>query len=116
MKFAETLSITAIAFASLAYAAAAPAQQSQSMPGMDMKQSAPAAQANEHHASGTVKSVNREKGTVSIAHGAIASLNWPAMTMTFKASPEMLEALKPGSPVDFSFVQSGRNYTITSIE
>jgi Cu(I)/Ag(I) efflux system protein CusF len=69
-----------------------------------------------HRTSGVVKSVNRENGTASIAHEAVPSLRWPAMTMTFKvANREQLETLKQGAKVDFSFVQSGRDYVITQL-
>jgi Cu(I)/Ag(I) efflux system protein CusF len=80
----------------------------------------PAAQAQSAkpaHASGVVKSVNVAKGTVSIAHGPVASLNWPPMTMTFVArEKKMLENLQPGTKVEFEFVQEGSRYTITSLK
>ena len=69
-----------------------------------------------YHASGVVKAVNVEKGTVRIAHGPVASLDWPAMTMSFVAAdPKMLDKLQPGTKVTFDFVQQGARYTITSI-
>ena len=69
-----------------------------------------------HHASGVVKSVNVEKSSVTIAHGPVASLNWPAMTMSFVAADrKMLDKLQPGTKVEFEFVQQGARYTITSI-
>ena len=69
-----------------------------------------------HHASGVVKAVNLEKGTVSIAHGPVASLNWPAMTMSFVAAErKILDKLQPGTKVEIEFVQEGARYTITSI-
>jgi Cu(I)/Ag(I) efflux system membrane fusion protein len=58
-----------------------------------------------HKAQGTVDSVDAKAGTVSLNHGAIASLKWPAMTMEFKvANPSLLKGLKPGAPVSFEFV------------
>ncbi|TXH53216.1 MAG: copper-binding protein, partial [Burkholderiaceae bacterium] len=39
-------------------------------------------------------------------HEAIASLKWPAMTMEFAvANPSLLAGLKPGSAVNFEFVE-----------
>ena len=68
-------------------------------------------------ASGVVKSVNLEKGTVSIAHGAITALKWPAMTMGFSAAePKLLQNLQPGARVEFEFVQQGSRYVITSLK
>ncbi|HMA06979.1 MAG TPA: copper-binding protein, partial [Ramlibacter sp.] len=59
-----------------------------------------------HKGQGTVDSVDAKAGTVSLNHGAIASLKWPAMTMEFKvANPSLLKDLKPGAPVAFEFVE-----------
>ena len=70
-----------------------------------------------HKGKGTVKSVDAGKGTVSLAHDPIKSMNWPAMNMTFKAKDKaMLEKLKTGAKVEFSFEQSGKDYLITDIK
>lgn len=53
-------------------------------------------------ATGQIKSVDAKAGAVSIHHGPIAALGWPAMTMTFKASPEALAAARPGQAVAFT--------------
>jgi len=59
-----------------------------------------------HRASGTVDSVDPKDGTVSMSHGPVASLKWPAMTMEFKAAnAALLQALKLGARVDFEFVE-----------
>ena len=59
-----------------------------------------------HNASGKVLSVDAKDGSISISHGPVASLKWPAMTMEFKAAnPSLLGALKPGTNVDFEFVE-----------
>ena len=70
-----------------------------------------------HKGKGTVKSVDVTKGTVSLSHDPIQSMNWPAMTMTFKAKDKaMLEKVKAGAKVEFSFEQSGKEYVITDIK
>lgn len=52
--------------------------------------------------SGEVKSVDAAKRTVVIAHGPIASLQWPGMTMPFAVAKDVdLSAAKPGAKVDF---------------
>ena len=66
------------------------------MPGMDHA----AAQTGE--GSGVVKAVNAKAGSITLRHGPIAALSWPAMTMTFKAAPALLAALKPGQAVKFT--------------
>jgi Cu(I)/Ag(I) efflux system periplasmic protein CusF len=70
-----------------------------------------------HKGTGTVKSVDAKQGTVNLAHDPIQSMNWPAMSMTFKAQDKaMLEKVKPGAKVEFSFVQSGKDYVVTDIK
>ena len=63
-------------------------------------ESAPAAKspAVGHRAEGTVKTVDAKSGVVSVAHGPVASLKWPGMTMDFKtANSALLGDLKPGN-------------------
>lgn len=67
------------------------------------------------HATGVVKSKDAAKGTITVAHDPIASKNWPAMTMTFKASKGVLGNIKAGQRVKFSFEGQGSNYTVTKI-
>ena len=87
------------------------------MKSMDMKAKEKGASATVHKAHGTVKSLNAGEGTVSIAHDAIQTLNWPAMTMTFKLRDKaMADQLKRGEKVEFSFVQSGKDYVLTEIK
>jgi Cu(I)/Ag(I) efflux system periplasmic protein CusF len=84
---------------------------------MDKKDAKKKAAGQSHHASGVVKSVDASKGSVMIDHGPVASLNWPAMSMGFKAKDKKaLEALKPGQKIDFDFVQQGRDYVITKVK
>ena len=70
-----------------------------------------------HKAQGTVDSVDLKAGTVSLNHGAVPSLKWPAMTMEFKvANPSLLKDLKPGAAVSFEFVErQAGEWVITSI-
>lgn len=89
--------------------------------GMDMKDTdmdkAPAAKkAASHNGVGTVRKVDTGKGMVTIAHGPVPSMNWPAMTMTFDVKDKtILENIRPGAAVQFEFVQQGSRYTLTSI-
>lgn len=95
------------------------AAQSDGMKGMDMKAMDKGARKSEttHQAAGTVKSVDAAKGTISLAHGPVASMNWPGMTMTFKASDgKMVEGVKPGQKVEIEFHQQGRDYVITKVK
>jgi Cu(I)/Ag(I) efflux system membrane fusion protein len=71
-----------------------------------------------HRAEGTVKAVDEKGGTVSIAHGPVDTLKWPAMTMDFKAANgAMLANLKPGTSIAFEFVErSPGDWVITSVK
>jgi Cu(I)/Ag(I) efflux system membrane fusion protein len=59
-----------------------------------------------HQAEGTVDGVEAATGMVSISHGPVTTLQWPAMTMEFKlANDALLKGLKPGAAVAFEFVE-----------
>ncbi|GAB2626761.1 copper-binding protein [Novilysobacter erysipheiresistens] len=66
-------------------------------------------------ATGVVESVDAEAKTVTIAHGPVAALEWPAMTMTFQAPNVDLTAVEEGDEVSFDITSSGTDTTITSI-
>ncbi|EKD98562.1 MAG: hypothetical protein ACD_23C00369G0001 [uncultured bacterium] len=62
-----------------------------------------------HQAEGTVEEVDAKSSTVTLAHGPVASLKWPAMSMEFKvANSALLKNLKPGAAVAFEFVERGQ--------
>ncbi len=71
-----------------------------------------------HHAEGKVDSVDVKAGSVSISHGPVASLKWPAMTMDFKlANQTQLKDLQPGAAVSFEFVERNPGeWVITSVK
>lgn len=53
---------------------------------------------------------------VTISHGPIEGIGWPAMTMAFSvSSPDVLRGLSIGDPVKFQFQKAGSSYVITSI-
>jgi len=67
--------------------------------------SAPA-KAVSHQASGTLESIDLKGGIVTVTHGPVASLKWPAMTMDFiLANPSLVDKVKAGSPIDIEFVE-----------
>jgi Cu/Ag efflux protein CusF len=68
-----------------------------------------------HKGAGTVEKVDPAAGTVTIAHGPINSLNWPAMTMTFAVKDKaVLGKFSQDKKVEFEFMQQGSDYVITS--
>ena len=69
-----------------------------------------------HKGVGVVKSINTADGVITFAHEPIKSLNWPAMTMGFKVKDKaMVDKIKPGDKVEFTFVQAGKDYVVTEI-
>lgn len=75
----------------------------------DMMEAMPAAEQSQViSATGVVKLVDMDNKKVTIEHGPIAALNWPAMTMRFTITPQtQLNDIKPGDNVAFSFIQQG---------
>ena len=78
---------------------------------------APAAEtvAREASATGTVEAVDTAAGKITITHGAVEALQWPAMTMGFKATPEQVASVQAGQQVQFEFESRGMDATITRI-
>jgi Cu(I)/Ag(I) efflux system membrane fusion protein len=70
-----------------------------------------------HRAEGTVEGVDLKAGTLSLNHGPVPTLKWPAMTMEFKAAnAALLKGLKPGQALRFEFVErQPGEYVVTSI-
>ena len=77
---------------------------------------APATAVQTASATGVVESIDLAAKKVTIAHGAVEALKWPAMTMSFHAPEIDLTTLKPGDRVTFEFTSSGMDGTITRIE
>lgn len=71
-----------------------------------------------HKASGKIDGIDAKAGTVSIEHGPVETLKWPAMTMEFKLANEaLLKGMKPGAGIDFEFVERGQGeWVITTIK
>lgn len=67
------------------------------MPGMDHGAMAAGAQGV-----GVVKKLDPLGGSVTLQHGPIAALKWPAMTMAFKVDPSLLKTVKVGQKVNFT--------------
>ncbi len=97
------------------FAADMPAMPMDKMPTKEMPMAQQAATPASARATGTIKAINPQKSTVTIAHGDVPALKWPAMTMGFKATPEQLAALHVGEQVAFEFNSEGMP-TILSIE
>lgn len=66
---------------------------------------------------GTVKKVDKSAGKVTIAHGPLANLDMPSMTMVFKVKdPAMLDQVKSGDKIRFAADKVDGAFTVTQIE
>ena len=66
---------------------------------------------------GTVKKVDKATGKLTIAHGPLANLDMPAMTMVFKAGePAMLDKVKPGDKIRFAAERKGGVFVVKTLE
>ncbi|MFA6972038.1 MAG: efflux RND transporter periplasmic adaptor subunit [Gallionella sp.] len=70
-----------------------------------------------HQATGILNGIN-EDGSVSIAHEAIKTLGWPAMTMDFElANASLTAGIKPGTAISFELVERKPDeYVITKLQ
>lgn len=66
---------------------------------------------------GTVRKLDVAGGNVTLAHGPLANLDMPAMTMRFAAEPPtLLKGVKVGDRVRFVAADRGGKLTVTAIE
>ena len=63
---------------------------------------------------GTVTAVTTD--SITIDHVPIPEASWPAMTMTFKASPELAKSVKAGDKVSFDLKLAGGVGELTAIQ
>lgn len=66
-------------------------------------------------AEGTVTAIDAGAGTISIEHGPIAAVDWPAMTMAFEADEALRQQVAVGDKVEFAFRVTEGGGEITSI-
>lgn len=65
---------------------------------------------------GAITAIDQDTGKITLAHGPVAELSWPAMTMGFGAKQGQLGDLKVGDKVRFTFRWDGKTAEIESIE
>jgi Cu(I)/Ag(I) efflux system protein CusF len=105
------LMLAAIASLALSGVAYAQADHDMSkMPGMAMPAPAGA------QGAGVVKKIDPKAGSVTLQHGPIPALSWPAMTMAFKADPALLKAVKVGQQVTFTVKTGGAAPEVVAIQ
>ena len=105
----------------VALATSSPVGYAGEMKGMEMKDMSPSqmgkdSRSGKHTATGTVKSIDAKAGTITLDHEAVKSLNWPAMTMSFKVEDKaVMDKLAPRKKVEVEFEQRGKDYVITKV-
>ena len=100
------------AVAAAALSACGKAQQPANQTGAT-SQPAGAAQEQVYSGTGTIEAIAGDQ--VTIKHGPIAGIGWPAMTMTFTVPAGLASEVPSGRQVDFSFRKSGSGYQLTSL-
>ena len=69
-----------------------------------------------HRAPATVTKVDRQAGTVTLAHGPIPTLTWPAMTMGFTVKDKRLfKKLSVGKKVDVELVKNSKDHAVQAV-
>ena len=64
---------------------------------------------------GKVTAIDPATGKITLDHGPVAELQWPAMTMGFGTKPDMLKSIAVGDKVVFEFAWNGSSAEITRI-
>jgi len=84
----------------------------------DSEANAPAAAENKtaETYSGTGKVTAITGDQVTIDHGSIEGIGWPAMTMSFSAPAGLAANIEVGSDVSFAFRQDGSAHVLTRLE
>ncbi len=78
----------------------------------------PPVPAAQHHGDGRIEAIDLSHASLTIAHGPIDSLRWPAMTMDFQVNDaQLLQSLKPGQDIHFAMTEnSAGEFVIVQIQ
>jgi len=88
------------------------AQSMAGMPGMNH----PAQAAKTGHGVGVITAIDPKTTKLTIQHGPIPAVGWPAMTMAFKANPPtLLHGLRVGQRIGFDVKVQGAAAEVTAI-
>ena len=66
--------------------------------------------------SGSVTAIETAAGKITLDHGAIPAVGWPAMKMGFSAKPAVLSGIAVGEKVDFDVTVFGGAGVVTQIK
>lgn len=106
-----------VPIALFAAACSPPATQEAKTDDMNMSEPAAPAAAGPITSAGTVTQVDAAAGTITINHGAIEAVSWPAMTMQFTAeNPAILQGIAVGDSVSFELKSATETSVVTSVQ
>lgn len=65
---------------------------------------------------GTVTAIDAAAGTISLDHGPITAIQWPAMSMQFQAEDRtILQGIAVGDQVSFELKSASESSVVTSV-
>lgn len=73
------------------------------------------ANAKEAKSAGTVTAIDKAAGKITLAHGPIPEVGWPAMTMAFAAKTDLLDSVAVSDKVMFDVTIAGSAGEVTAI-
>lgn len=74
-----------------------------------------AAAAGTAHGAGVITAVDPAAGSITINHEPIEAVNWPAMTMSFKAGPAVIREAAVGDRIQFDLTVRDGSGEVTAI-
>jgi Cu/Ag efflux protein CusF len=110
-----TTTIAVSLFAASLAACSKPAETSQTASPSPMASMSMPAQARAGQAAGVVTAIDTAAGKITLDHGPVAELQWPAMKMAFGATANQLNGIAVGDKVAFKFMVTGTSAEITEI-
>lgn len=73
------------------------------------------AQAQEGSGSGEIRRIDAQAGKITIKHGAIASLDLPAITLVYQIDQTLLTGFQPGDKIKFTARRVNGEYVVVQI-
>ncbi|MGV2497644.1 copper-binding protein [Pelagerythrobacter aerophilus] len=92
-----------------------PMEDTMSMDAEDMPMTQSGEAGRTASAEGTITAIDADAGTITIDHGAVPAVDWPAMTMAFEAGEALRSEVAVGDAVTFEFRTSDGGNEITAI-
>ena len=92
-----------------------PMAENEMMDGEDMPMMEPGSGMQTANAEGTVTAIDAEAGTITVDHGPVPAIEWPAMTMAFEADEQLRSEVSVGEGIAFEFRTGSEGNVITSI-